>query len=77
MTKKICKIVYCREGKERYELRLSLDGGNTWGLCVSCDFLECKDYPSHGSNYLHYSIIKELSNCILFGYQYIGIESEE
>ena len=76
MTKKnqkLCKIVYVREPKECYQLFISLDNGETWGLNVSCEFVHCQEHPSCGNNYLHYSIVKELSNCLELGFKYIGL----
>lgn len=69
---KLCRIVYDKK-LDCYDLEISLDGGETWGLNIRCEFVTSQEHLSSGKSFLHYGIVKELTICAQCGYTLTGM----
>ena len=66
------RIAYNKK-EDSFELRISTDGGDSWGISVSCPCCCCvgQDPDEDEPMFVHVGIIQELKNAISYGYRIV------
>lgn len=67
----LARIGYNDE-RDAFELLTSTDGGDTWGLVVSCACVKRAGEKEGGEpEYIHYSLLNELRHAVDLGYKVV------
>ena len=58
--------------EDAYELLISTDGGNTWGMSVSSKCRRCDtDKPDAEPMYISLALVEKMKEAIRFGYEIV------
>lgn len=70
-NKNLVRVAYVEE-TDSYCLLLSTDGGEDWGLCLSCPLHRSDTQDLQGEPmYVHFQLIEELNRFVLNGFKFV------